>query len=114
MAGQKLHESFDHFPTAYNGRASSLLVGGTPIRRPRGMIRKTGQAGYEFAPSSRLDFELEMGIIISKTIPRGITVMANEATWAFQWQSNGNQYQSLGNHARGTDGLTNYYIERPS
>src|SRR5271170_4947580 len=81
MAGQKLHESFEYFPTAYNGRASSVVVSGTPISRPIGMVRSPGNPSpYTFAPTSRLDYELEMGIFIGPPIPLGHILTADEAT----------------------------------
>lgn len=52
-----------HLPVAYHGRASSIVVSGTDIRRPWGQI-KQGDAPPQLAPTRQLDFELEMGIFI--------------------------------------------------
>ena len=53
-----------HLPVAYHGRASSVVVGGTPIRRPFGQILESGADRPVFAPSREMDFELEMGLFI--------------------------------------------------
>jgi fumarylacetoacetase len=55
-----------HLPVAYHGRASSLVVSGTPIRRPYGQIKLPGEAAPRFGPSGELDFELEVGYFIGK------------------------------------------------
>ncbi len=65
--------NFYAFPTAYNGRASSVMVSGTSIHRPRGMLRSPSST-FTFAPSQRMDFELEMGIFISTPVPFGHTI----------------------------------------
>lgn len=53
-----------YVPIAYNGRASSIVVSGTPILRPNGQIKRTDAAQPSFGPSQRLDFELEMAFIV--------------------------------------------------
>ena len=50
-----------HLPVAYHGRASSVVVSGTPIVRPHG--QRAGQDGPSYGPSTRLDFELEVGFV---------------------------------------------------
>jgi fumarylacetoacetase len=54
-------------PIGYHGRASSVVVSGTPIVRPHGQTRgqtSAPDAPPEFGPSKRLDFELELGFVI--------------------------------------------------
>lgn len=51
-----------HLPVGYQGRAGTVVVSGTPIRRPRGQRR--GDDGPLFGPSVRLDIELELGFVI--------------------------------------------------
>jgi fumarylacetoacetase len=52
-------------PIGYHGRASSVVVSGTPIRRPRGQTAPAAGAGTPgFGPSQRLDLELELGFLI--------------------------------------------------
>ncbi|MEW6251800.1 MAG: fumarylacetoacetase [Planctomycetota bacterium] len=54
-----------HLPIAYHGRSSSLVVSGTPIRRPCGQYRPSpAAAAPEFGPTRELDFELELGALI--------------------------------------------------
>ncbi|MEL6961399.1 MAG: fumarylacetoacetase [Pseudomonadota bacterium] len=53
-------------PIGYNGRASSVVVSGTPVRRPWGQLKGPDDALPRFAPSARFDFELEMGAIIGQ------------------------------------------------
>jgi fumarylacetoacetase len=47
-------------PVAYHGRASSVVISGTPVRRPQGQI---GEG--RFGPTEQLDFELELGAFIA-------------------------------------------------
>jgi len=53
-------------PIGYNGRASSVVVSGTPVRRPWGQIRGPDDELPRFAPSVRFDLELEMGAIVGQ------------------------------------------------
>jgi len=50
-------------PVGYHGRSSTVLVDGTPIRRPCGQRKTPGDAAPEFGPSRRLDIELEVGFV---------------------------------------------------
>ena len=53
-----------YVPIAYNGRASSIVVSGTPVLRPNGQSKRPDAAQPVFGPSRRLDFELEMAFVI--------------------------------------------------
>ncbi len=53
-------------PVAYNGRASSVVVSGTPVRRPSGQFAISGAARPGFAPTRKLDFELETAFIVGE------------------------------------------------
>jgi fumarylacetoacetase len=53
-----------YVPIAYNGRASSIVVSGTPVLRPNGQTRPPNAAQPAFGPSRRLDFELEMAFVV--------------------------------------------------
>ncbi len=64
-------------PIAYNGRASSVVGSGTPIRRPKGQIKKGDEPVY--APTEEMDFELEMGFFLGKGTPQGTTITVDEA-----------------------------------
>lgn len=68
-----------HMPIGYNGRASSVVVSGVPLRRPWGQVRAAGEAMPRFAPSARLDFELELGAVIGKSSQHAQPVSVAEA-----------------------------------
>lgn len=53
-----------HLPVGYHGRASSVIISGTDIIRPRGQGHPTGSSQPYFGPSQKLDFELEMAAIV--------------------------------------------------
>jgi fumarylacetoacetase len=53
-----------HLPVAYHGRASSLVISGTPVRRPCGQTKPDNVDQPIYGPSRALDFELEMGFFI--------------------------------------------------
>jgi fumarylacetoacetase len=53
-----------YVPIAYNGRASSIVVSGTPVLRPNGQTKRPDAKQPVFGPSRRLDFELEMAFIV--------------------------------------------------
>jgi fumarylacetoacetase len=59
-----LYPNWRHHPVGYHGRAASLVVSGTPVRRPIGQIgpeEPDGQPAH--GPEPRLDFELELGFV---------------------------------------------------
>ena len=68
---QPLMPNYKHLPVAYHGRAPSVVVSGTPVRRPRGQIAGAGPETPCFAASRQLDYELEMGLIIGEGNPYG-------------------------------------------
>ncbi|WP_170330238.1 fumarylacetoacetase [Ruegeria arenilitoris] len=55
-----------HIPIGYNGRASSVVVSGTDVRRPWGQLKGPDMEAPIFAPSRRFDLELEMGAIVGQ------------------------------------------------
>jgi fumarylacetoacetase len=59
-----LQPNWLHLPVAYHGRASSVIVSRTNVRRPRGQSKPDGAAAPVFGPSRSLDFELEMAAFI--------------------------------------------------
>ncbi len=63
-----------HIPIGYNGRASSVVVSGTDVRRPWGQIKSPDQDRPAFLPSRRFDIELEMGAIVGTPSDGPITV----------------------------------------
>ena len=72
-----LQPNWLHMPIGYNGRASTVVVSGTPVRRPRGQLKPPTADTPSFGPCKRLDFELEMGVVIGQ--PSAMGEMLNEA-----------------------------------
>jgi len=66
--------NYRHLPVAYNGRASSVVVSGTPIRRPKGQTKAPDSEAPEFGATQELDFELEMGFYVGMPSAMGETV----------------------------------------
>ena len=61
-----LQPNWLHMPIGYNGRASTVVVSGTRVRRPRGQLKPPNAEKPSFGPCKRLDFELEMGVVIGQ------------------------------------------------
>ena len=68
-----------HLPVGYHGRASSIVVSGTPVRRPLGQTLPPGSDQPTFGPSQRLDYELEMAFVIGKESELGRPIPVEEA-----------------------------------
>jgi fumarylacetoacetase len=68
-----------HIPIGYNGRASSVVVSGTDVRRPWGQVKGPDHAVPSFQPSRRFDIELEMGAVIGQPSTHGQPVTVAEA-----------------------------------
>jgi len=60
-----------HLPVGYHGRASSIVVSGTDIHRPKGQTKTDAEAIPSFGPSKSLDFELELAFITGKPTALG-------------------------------------------
>ena len=56
--------NYKHVPIGYHGRSSSIVVSGTPVRRPKGQRRPDPNAPPDFGPSQNLDYELEVGFFV--------------------------------------------------
>lgn len=77
-----LNPNYKHLPVGYHGRASSVVVSGTPVRRPWGQVILDLKAGPKlptFMPCRRLDMELELGMFLCKSNPLGRPVLIREA-----------------------------------
>lgn len=68
-----------HIPIGYNGRASTVVVSGTEIRRPLGQIKAPEAENPSFGPCKRLDIELEMGAIVGVSTQMGQPVTVAQA-----------------------------------
>ncbi|HEY8612219.1 MAG TPA: fumarylacetoacetase [Roseomonas sp.] len=71
--------NYKHVPIGYHGRASSVRVSGTPVRRPKGQLKAPDADTPHFAPAERLDYELEMGVWIGPGSALGDTIPVGEA-----------------------------------
>lgn len=77
-----LQPNYTHLPVGYHGRSSSIVVSGTPIRRPKGQILANPTATPKeptTGPCKRLDYELELGCFITKPTKLGDSVDVNNA-----------------------------------
>jgi fumarylacetoacetase len=70
--------NYKYVPIAYHGRASSIVVSGMPVVRPSGQQR-SGENPPVYAPSRRLDYELEAGFYIAAGNPMGTSIPIAEA-----------------------------------
>ncbi|PKA62891.1 fumarylacetoacetase [Apostasia shenzhenica] len=68
-----------HLPIAYHGRASSVVVSGTDVIRPSGQGHPVSSSSPYFGPSKKLDFELEMAVIVGPGNELGRPINVNEA-----------------------------------
>jgi fumarylacetoacetase len=59
-----LKPNWKHLPVGYHGRASSIILSGEDVRRPRGQTRPDEDAPPVYGPSKLLDFELEVGVLV--------------------------------------------------
>lgn len=66
-------------PVGYHGRASSIVVSGTPIHRPKGQQKPKDDEPPVYGPCKLLDFELEMAFITCKPTALGETISTGEA-----------------------------------
>ncbi len=62
-----LQPNWLHMPIGYNGRASTVVVSGTNVRRPHGQLKPPNAELPSFGPCRRLDFELEMGVVVGQS-----------------------------------------------
>ena len=93
-----------HMPIGYNGRASSVVVSGAPVRRPWGQVKAPDQALPVFQPSRRFDIELELGAVVGMASDGAVTVAeADEMIFGYvllnDWSARDIQaweYQPLG------------------
>lgn len=74
-----LLSNYKWLPVGYHGRASSIVVSGTPVRRPNGQTRDGETAPPAFGPSKRLDYEMELGMVIGRGNALGEPIPASDA-----------------------------------
>ena len=71
--------NWKHLPVGYHGRASSIIVSGENVHRPKGQVVLAPNTAPVFQASVRVDFELEMGFIIGKPTKLGDSVSTDTA-----------------------------------
>jgi len=74
-----LPASWRHMPIAYHGRSATVVVGGTPVRRPHGQSRPSSDGAPRFGPSAKLDIELELGFVVGTPSRMGEPVPVDRA-----------------------------------
>jgi fumarylacetoacetase len=74
-----LQPNWLHMPIGYNGRASTVVVSGTRVRRPRGQLKPPSAELPSFGPCKRLDFELEIGVVVGQSSPMGAMLTESQA-----------------------------------
>jgi fumarylacetoacetase len=76
--GEALLPNWRHLPVGYHGRAGTVVVSGTPVRRPSGQGRPSSDGGSTttptFGPSRRLDIEAELGFVVGTPTRLGESV----------------------------------------
>jgi fumarylacetoacetase len=68
-----------HMPIGYNGRASSIVVSGAPVRRPSGQLKAPDAERPTFGPCQKLDFELETAFIVGTGNAQGEPIPVADA-----------------------------------
>ena len=76
---QPLLPNYQWVPIGYHGRASSVVVSGTPFQRPVGQTKAPGADVPTVGPSARMDIELEMGVFMGRGNPLGEPITIEDA-----------------------------------
>jgi fumarylacetoacetase len=71
--------NYKYVPVAYHGRASSVRVSGTPVKRPQGQRKGPNEQAPSYGPSRNMDFELELGMYVGTPNALGETVPVGKA-----------------------------------
>ena len=71
--------NYKYVPIGYHGRASSVVVSGTEITRPKGQNRADENAPPEYIPAKNLDYEMEVGFFVGKGNELGETISIEDA-----------------------------------
>ena len=74
-----LQPNWLHLPVGYHGRASSVVISGTDVRRPMGQTKPPDADRPVFGPSRLMDFELEMGFFVGPGNPLGEPIPISRA-----------------------------------
>jgi fumarylacetoacetase len=71
--------NYKYVPIGYHGRASSIVLSGTPVRRPLGQTKPADSATPLFGPAKLLDYELEVGFVVGPGNQLGQPIALAEA-----------------------------------
>ena len=71
--------NYDWVPIGYHGRSSTLIASGINFKRPLGQVKAVDAEQPSLLPTNRLDFELELGVIIGKGNSQGSSIPLDEA-----------------------------------
>jgi len=74
-----LFPNWKHLPVGYHGRASSIIISGEAVKRPKGQSKAPDADTPSFGPTKRLDFELEMAFITCKDTGIGTSISSEDA-----------------------------------
>lgn len=74
-----LMPNWTHLPVGYHGRASSVVLSETKVKRPIGQIKPPSESAPIFSACKQLDFELEMGILIGTGNSQGSPIPIEQA-----------------------------------
>ena len=77
--GQPLLPNYKWVPIGYHGRSSSIVVSGTPVRRPQGQLKPAESPFPVFGPCQNLDYELELGAFVGPGNASGERIPLAEA-----------------------------------
>ena len=71
--------NYKYVPIGYHGRASSIVISGTDIKRPKGQNRSDAEKPPVFIPCKNLDYEMELGFFVGKGNDLGTSIPLSEA-----------------------------------
>jgi fumarylacetoacetase len=71
--------NYKYVPIGYHGRASSIVVSGTDVKRPKGQNRADAEAPPIYIPAKNLDYEMEVGFFVGKGNQLGKTIPIENA-----------------------------------
>ena len=71
--------NYKYVPVGYHGRASSIVVSGTEVRRPGGQTKPADAAEPSFGPTKMLDYESELGFYVGRGNPLGEIITIDDA-----------------------------------
>jgi fumarylacetoacetase len=71
--------NYKYVPIGYHGRASSIVISGTDIKRPKGQNRSDAEKPPVFIPAKNLDYEMELGFFVGRGNELGSSIPLSEA-----------------------------------